>query len=262
MNADDSSRPDILAPYKIEIDHLRTALDLAFGLNQTNNPNAPEDRVVFPLGVASRDLCEEVIWNVHHKFGFGALRTSRTMYECVVFSLYINKHPETWEAYLDSMHAQWANILRNVPGADQSLPEIHKALSNKVPKYGTGKMIPLDWNDDGTTYKMASDIGMSDLFHSLAFGYTSAFVHPSALFFLGKLTKSSVDNRILVGDKTQDTESKMALQITHDLTINSIRLRLKYSGTASLRDALSVCERDFFVIWGYTPQLTPDKARA
>jgi Family of unknown function (DUF5677) len=254
LSADSSSESDILAPCQVELANLRTALDFGFGAGASSNPNASEDRVVFPLGAATRGLFEEVIWSVHQKFGFGALRTSRTLYECVVFSLYINKHPETWEPYLNSLHAQWANILRNVPAAEKDLPEIHKTLSEKVPKYGTGKMIPVNWNDDATTYKMASGVGISDLFHSLAFGYTSAFVHPSALFFLEGLT--AVDGRIRVGVKSQDRESRMALQITHDMTINALRLRLKYSGAVALQDALGVCEEDFSRIWGYKPQLT------
>ena len=64
-----------LEKYGNEIDHLRIALDDAFGVNLRANPSVPEDRVIFPLGVATRDLFEEVIWLVQEGFGNGALRT-------------------------------------------------------------------------------------------------------------------------------------------------------------------------------------------
>ena len=128
-----------LAKYKDEIDRLKVALDAAFGAGTRANPSAVEDRIIFPLGVATRDLSEEVIWFVHQGFGNAALRTSRTLYECVVFCLYINKHPDSWENYLGTMHSQWAKIMQNVPGADRNLPQIHNVLLERVPKYGRGK---------------------------------------------------------------------------------------------------------------------------
>jgi Family of unknown function (DUF5677) len=249
--------PDGLAKYQGELAHLKSALDVAFGPNVRNNPNTPEDRVVFPLGVATRDLCEEVISFVYQGFGNAALRTARTLYECVVFSLYINKHPETWKSYLNKMYAQWAKVLQNIPGTDSSLPKIHSDISEKVPEFSKGKYIPQDWNDDRTTYNMAKDVGISDPFHSLAFNYSSGFVHPSAMFLLNSFSRTAPDGPLLVGVKVQDMESKMAVQITHDMIINAIRLRLKYSDSLALRDALSQCEKDFFSVWSYHPQLTP-----
>jgi uncharacterized protein DUF5677 len=242
-----------LAKYKDELDRLKTAVDLAFGRNVASNVTMPEDRVVFPLGVASRDLFEEIHFLVHHGLGNAALRTARTLYECVVFALYISRHPESWEPYVDTMYAQWANVLRNVPDASQNLPEMHNELVAKVPRYGTGKMAPIEWNDEGNTYKMASEVGISDEFHSLAFGYTSMFVHPSAVFFLRRLSQSSLDGPVTIKATDDDREWRMAMQIAHDLMINSIRLRLKYSQSSELRASLGICETDFLAIWGYKP---------
>jgi hypothetical protein len=248
-----------LTKYKDEIDRLKTALDVAFGAGTRANPSAVEDRIIFPLGVATRDLCEEVIWFVHQGFGNAALRTSRTLYECVVFCLYINKHPDSWENYLGTMHSQWAKIMQNVPGADRNLPQIHNVLLEKVPKYGRGKtaFISLDWNDEGTTHKMAADVGISNLFHSLAFNYASGFVHPSAMFLLHNLTQSTPDGPLLTGTDSDRQEWKFALQISHDMTINAMRLRTKYSDSGALRCSLALCEQDFSNVWGYAPQLTP-----
>lgn len=211
--------PERLAKYKAEIERLRTALDLAFGVGVANEKSAPEDIVVFPLGVAARD------------------------------------HPETWKDYLDTMHAQWAKILQNVPEAARTLPVMHNELLEKVPKYGSGKFISLDWNKEGNTYEMASDVGISEQFHSLAFNYSSAFVHPSAMFFLHRLSRTSEDsNRLMIGTKSDDQEWRMAMQIAHDLIINAIRLRVKYSESKALRESLEICEKDFSNIWGYQPQ--------
>jgi hypothetical protein len=46
------------------------------------------------------------------------------------------------------------------------------------------------------------------------------------------------------------------MQVTHDLIINAIRLRQKYSPSPALKESLMVCEADFLNIWGYVPQLT------
>lgn len=253
-----------LTKYKDEIDRLTIALDAAFGTGAHANASAVEDRIVFPLGVATRNLFEEVIWFVHLGFGNAALRTSRTLYECVVFCLYINKHPDSWENYLGTMHAQWAKIMQNVPGADRNLPQIHNVLLDKVPKYGTGKgaYISLNWNNEGTTYNMAADVGISDLFHSLAFNYASGFVHPSAMFLLNNLTLVSPDGPLLTGADSDRQEWKFALQISHDLIINAMRLRTKYSESAALRSGLASCEQDFSNIWGYRPQLTSPSEEA
>jgi hypothetical protein len=167
---------------------------------------------------------------------------------------YVNKHPDTWKPFLETMYASWANILRSVPDADQLLPEMHRNLSAKFPKYVQGKHIRLDWNDEGHTFDMASDVGVSREFHSLAFNYTSAFVHPSASFVLGRIAQSPEDGKFSFGAKRNDNSWRIALQIAHDLIISSIRLRVKYSDSPQLRDSLILCERDFLNIWGYTPQ--------
>src|SRR5271156_2013806 len=97
-----------LIEHRDKIVRLKVALDVAFGPGVTNNVSAREDFVVFSLGLAARDLCEEILFLVNQGYDHAALRASRTLYECVVFSLYISKHPETWEPYLDAMHSQWA----------------------------------------------------------------------------------------------------------------------------------------------------------
>jgi hypothetical protein len=251
-----------LPKYKDETDRLKIALDTAFGIGATANDAMVEDRIVFPLGVATRDLFEEIIWLVHHGFGNSALRASRTLYECVVFCLYINKHPNSWNTYLGTMHSQWARIMQNVPGAERNLPEIHNALLKQVPKYGKGKktFISLDWNNDKTTFNMATDVGISELFHSLAFNYASGFVHPSVMFLLNNLTQSTPGGPLLTGSDSDRQEWKFALQISHDMIINAIRIRTKYCSSQALRDSLKVCEQDFFNIWGYAPQLTASTA--
>jgi hypothetical protein len=252
MNAGESQAA--LAKYKNELDRLRVALNLAFGGKASSSASMSEDFVVFPLGIAARDLFEEVYFLVSHGYGDAALRSSRTLYECVVFARYISKHPKTWRRYLETMYASWANVLRSVSNPEVLLPEMHKVLSKKFPKYAQGKHVPLDWNDEGHTFNMATDVGVSGDFHSLAFGYTSAFVHPSASFILGRITKLPEKDRFLVGTKRNDNSWRIALQVAHDLMISSIRLRLKYSKNLQLHDSLTQCETDFVGIWGYAPE--------
>jgi hypothetical protein len=243
-----------LLKYHDEFDRLIVAMDLAFGAGAASNGSSPEDFVVFPLGVAARNLFEEIHFLVSQGYGDAAVRTSRTLYECVVFALYINKHPETWSPYLETMYASWANVLRSVSDPGGILPEMHQVLSEKFPKYVERKHVSLNWNDEGHTFAMAADVGVSGDFHSLAFGYTSAFVHPSASFILGRITQLPEEKRFLFGTKRNDNAWRIALQIAHDLMITSIRLRTKYSDSQRLRESVTLCGTDFSNIWGYTPQ--------
>jgi len=212
------------------------------------------------LCMAAHNLYKEVLFLVDHGFGFAAFRTSRTLYECVIFCLYMGKHPETCKSYLKTWNAHWARVIRNVSSAEQNLPEIHKTLSKKVPEYAQGKKeIPANWNDEKTTYKMAMDVGVPLDFHSLAFNYASAFVHPSPIFFVRNFTKEPGTDKPVPGNSNQDQEIKFALQVTHDLVLAAIRLRVNSSGDTALRRNLADCEKDFLRIWGYKPQLEVDK---
>jgi hypothetical protein len=152
------------------------------------------------------------------------------------------------------MYASWANVLRNVPNAEQNLPEMHRTLSEQFIQYRQGKHVPLDWNNDRTTYNMATAVGVPEEFHSLTFGYTSMYVHPSASFFLGRIELSPKIEKLVVGVKSDDKSWNISLRISHDLMITALRLRARYSGSAKLLDDLKICERDFFTIWGYAPQ--------
>lgn len=255
MNELSTDEPrESLTRYAKELDHLRVAMDLAYGLGTTNNASLPEDIVVFPLGVAARDLFEEVHFLVYHARGHAALRASRTLYECVVFACYIHKHPETWADYLETMHASWANVLRNFPKADQLLPEMHQILAQKFPRCVQGKQVSLDWNNDQTTYKMAHAVGVPDEFHSLAFGYTSAYIHPSASFLLTRIIRTEEGQKLVVGVSPSDKSWRESLRISHDLIITALRLRVKYTTSPELQTAVAVCGQDFFGIWGYVPQ--------
>jgi hypothetical protein len=149
---------------------LQAVCDLGLGAGAAASSDVPEDQaVIFPLGTIARNLYEEVLFFVDRGLGFAALRTSRTLYECVIYCLYIEKHPETCKSYFDTWYATWAQVVRNVPQAEQNVPEIHKTLWEKVPVYAAGKNhISLNWNDEGTTYRMAMDVGISSEFHSLA----------------------------------------------------------------------------------------------
>jgi hypothetical protein len=151
------------------------------------------------------------------------------------------------------MRASWANILLNVTNAAQLFPQMHNDFLLQFPRYGKGKTISLDWNDEKTTYNMASDVGISGDFHSLAFGYTSAFVHPGGTFVLQRLAHST-EGHFTVGAKPNDDSWSTALRISHDLMISALRLRTKYSAATTLSEALKSCEGDFFQIWGYSPQ--------
>jgi hypothetical protein len=246
-----------LARYSNEFELLRATIDLAFA-SGARPSKAHEDRVVFPLGVSCRDIFEEILSAIMDGHGRSALRSARTMYECVVFSRYICLHPEKAEDFLEKFNAQWAKVIQNTPAPEENMPEVHKSLCATVPKYAMGKPVgarDLDWSGSHT-HKMAKEAGaLSDL-HSLAFDYASAFVHPSAVFIINQMSKPAPGGRVIqVSAKPQDAESRQAFCIAHDLILNAVDLRLNYSSSTVLKERLEECKKDFVRIWGYPPHI-------
>jgi len=216
---------------------------------------APEDRVVFPLLVSCRDLLEEILFAVNEGFGRAALRTVRTLYECVVVARFLHLHPEKTASFLEKFNLQWAKIVQNIP-AEYRPPEMHTALSAALPKYASGKMVSmtdLRWTGEDI-FKMATEVGLSPL-HSVAFDYASAYIHPSSVFLLSNISTSgdSEDNILRVSDGSQEAEAREAIRTSHDLILNALDLRLKYSPSDDHQDLLEQCKNDFAQIWGYRP---------
>jgi hypothetical protein len=241
-----------IAKHQVELLRIKKAVDLAFGPGQRPS-NEQEDRVLFPLGVSCRDLFEEILWAVDEGFGRAALRSARTMYECVAFCRHIHLHPEKADDFLQMFHTQWAKVIQNMPTPEIGMPEVHSQLASKVPKYAAGKRIGLQdlkWTSENT-YEMAKEAGRLGELHPLAFDYASAYVHPSAVFLLSHMSEAVPGGEIRVSLDPEDTEATWALQVAHDLILNSVDLRLKYAPPHELQQQLDECKRDFANIWGY-----------
>ena len=217
---------------------------------------APEDLVIFPLLVSCRDIMEEILFAINDGFGRAALRSARTMYECVVISRHLSLHPQKAMAFLEMMWTQWAKIIQNIPVA-QRTSEMHTTLSLKVPKYGQGKMMgikDLDWSGENTL-QMAKEAGQLAELHSLAFDFASAYIHPSAIFIISGMSQDAGSIEIQLSTKSQDEEGKHALRVAHDLLLNAVDLRLKYSPSDALKSLFQQCKLDFVNIWGYPPHI-------
>jgi len=240
-----------IAHHGAELSRLRQALDLAFPPKATIS--APE-RAIFPLGVACRDLFEEIIFSVSGGFGRLALRTVRTMYECLVFARYLSRNPEKTQDYLATFHAQWAMMLRNIPNADKDMPEVHQVISGQIPTYAQGRPIKREWSDK-KTLEMAKDVNIPSQFHAFAFNHTSAYVHPSAVFMLRHLSEVQIGGVMRVNVQPQDYEARLALRLSHALILNVLALRLEYAPESALRERLEGCKRDFVEVWGYQPPI-------
>jgi hypothetical protein len=237
-----------LAQYESEILSLRDTLDVAFAKGAKGS-KAHEDRVIFPLLVACRDIIEEILFAVSEGFGRLALRSVRTMYECVVFARYLNLHPEKTDDYMATFHARWAKVLENIPDPSTAMPGVHSVVAAKVPAYAAGKRVDLDWSDK-STLMMADEAGIPNQFHAWAFNYASGFVHPSGVFFIRQLSQGPGDV-FEVGARPQDHEAIFALRISHSLILNALELRLKYAPGAPLQEGLERCKKDFVKVWGY-----------
>jgi hypothetical protein len=224
-------------------------LDVAFARGAKSS-SANEDRIVFPLGVACRDLVEEILSAVVAEHGRMALRAVRTLYECVVFARYISINPQLTDSYLATFHTQWAMVLQNIPDAAKGMADAHKMISRMVPTYAAGKRVVVDWSDK-STLKMAESVGIPSSFHAYAFNYTSGFVHPSGMFLLRHLSDGE-GNRIEISSESQDQEGWVALTLAHALILNMVALRLKYGASATLQAGLQRCQRDFESVWGYS----------
>jgi hypothetical protein len=246
-----------IAQHHAELLRLKGTLDLAFGLGQRPS-DKPEDRVLFPLGVSCRDLFEEILCAVDEGFGRMALRSVRTLYECIAFCRHIHLHPEKAEAFLQMFHTQWAKVLQNMPEPEIGMPEVHSRLTSTVPKYAAGKPISmqdLKWTSD-STYQMAKDAGSLRDLHPLAFDYASAYIHPSSVFLLSHMSQAAPDSDVIrVSMDPEDTESTIALKAAHDLILNAVDLRLKYVPLAALQQQFDDCKRDFLKIWNYEPHI-------
>lgn len=245
-----------VAEHSAELVRLVELLDLAFARGAKTS-KAYEDRVVFPLLVSCRDIVEEILFAVNEGFGRAALRGARTMYECVVIARYLNLHPDKTDSFLSMFHVQWAKILQNIPVQYRS-PELDVSLTERVPKYAQGKMVglkDLNWSGEHTL-AMAKEAGQLADIHSLAFDYASAYIHPSAIFFLTMLSQSSPDGEVFqVGTRSQEPEAMQALRIAHDLILNAVELRLKYSPSVAQQERFETCKEDFIRIWGYPPHI-------
>src|SRR5271166_2347459 len=108
-----------IAEYGAELMRFREMLDLAFA-GGARSSKSPEDRVVFPLLVSCRDIVEEILSALNDGFGRAALRSARTMYECVVTARYLNLHPEKTDDFLAVFHSQWAKVVQNIPSQFRS----------------------------------------------------------------------------------------------------------------------------------------------
>ncbi|WP_260738209.1 DUF5677 domain-containing protein [Tunturiibacter lichenicola] len=240
--------------YPTEITKLTATIDGALA-NGAKVSDASEDRVVFLLLVSTRDLFEEILFALNEGFGRSALRSVRTMYECVVFARHLNLHPEKTDDFLKLFHTQWAKILQSMP-LDARPEPMHSELLNAVPKYGTGKMIgirDLDWSGSNT-FLMAQEAGALVRLHSSAFDYASAFVHPSAVFLMNTLSVD-VSGVTQISNHTQDRESEKAVSMAHDLILNAVDLRYAYAPSPRLKEQLDTCKLDFHRIWGYRPHI-------
>jgi hypothetical protein len=237
-----------LARHNSEILSLRETLDVAFAKGARGS-KAREDRVIFPLLVACRDIVEEILFAVSEGFGRLALRSVRTMYECVVFARYLNLHPEKTDDYMATFHAQWAKVLENIPDPSTTMPEVHNVVAARIPAYAAGKHVDLDWSDK-STLKMANEAGIPNQFHAWAFNYASGFVHPSGVFFVRHLSQGPGEV-FEVSTRPQNHEATFALRISHSLILNALDLRLKYAPSTSLQEGVERCKKDFVKIWGY-----------
>jgi hypothetical protein len=240
-----------LAQRSAEVVRLRDALNLAFAYGAKNS-SAPEDRVIFPLLVACRDITEEILFAVSQGFGRLALRSVRTMYECVVFARFLSLHPERTDDYLATFHAQWAKVLENVGDAAKLMPDVHKVVAARVPSYAAGKRVDLDWSD-ASTLQMAEEVGIPRQFHAWAFNYASGFIHPSGLFLIRHLSQG--EKSIEVGMGLQEDESRFALRFSHTLILNALHLRLKYAPSEALQQQIDGLTTDYRNVWGYPPPI-------
>ena len=236
--------------YNAELLRFRSLLDEAFAKGAKSSGKT-EDRIVFPLLVAARDIMEEILFEISNGHGRAALRSVRTLYECVVTAHQLHLHPEKMNDFFGMFYVQWAKILQNLPSPTAT--EMHKTISKHVSKFAQGKPVglkDLDWSGQHTR-EMAEEAGEIAKLHPLAFDYASAYVHPSILFFLSGLTHDPETAQFQVSVKPQDEEGTCALRASHDLLLNAVALRLEYVPSESVKAQFEQCKQDFNNIWGY-----------
>jgi Family of unknown function (DUF5677) len=197
----------------------------------------------------------EILFAIGNRHGRAALRTVRTLYECVVIAHHLHLHPEKMNDFFAMFYVEWAKIVQSQPIPTTS--EMYKAISQHVPKFAQGKTVGLKdlaWSGQHTR-EMAEEAGEIAELHSLAFDYTSAYVHPSIVFVLSNLTQDAGAELIQVSVNSQDAEGSFALRAAHDLLLNAVALRLKYVPSEAVKEQFEQCKQDFVNIWGYSAHI-------
>jgi hypothetical protein len=246
----------VASEYDSELKRVRELMDLAFSGGATST-SAREDRVVFPLLVACRDITEEVLFAIKDGFGRAALRSTRTMYECVVTARHLHLHPEKTEKFLAIFHAEWARVYQDIPKQYRDA-KTDSMIAVHVPKYAEDRYVgmkELDWSD-AQVHKMAEEAGRLAELHPFAYTLPSAYIHPGAMFCLRMLSASAESKDVFeISEDKQEWASMQALRNAHDLLLNAVDLRLKYQPTNDLQNLFDDCSADFSKAWGYGPHI-------
>jgi hypothetical protein len=244
-----AERPD-------ELSRFQRLLDLAFAGGATCS-DAPEDRVVFPLLVLAKDVVEEILSAVNEGFGRAALRSVRTLYECVVTARFLSIHPEKAEEFLNTFHAQWARILQNMRPEERP-PSFDHELAASISAYAEGRRVgvrQVDWSRKGV-HDMAQEAGSIVDLHALAFDLTTAYIHPSIVSYQSEWSlEADATDASQLGESAQMEEEKFAINLAFDLILNAAVLRLRYAPSEALQTLVSECKDDFIRIWGNSPHI-------
>lgn len=209
-----------------------TAVDF---LNRPYDISEPIDKLIYFLSVACLREFNEILLLSSNRYGIGALKILRPMYERVVTLTYLHRHPDLIRRFIDYSQVHWHKMLKEArvaAGHDDVMPkeqmveieERYQALKETYEQTACKKCKAKEirnWVKIGTP-EMASEVG-----GEIRRLYFNAFLWPTfnihtTFYALSRQLKATEDGKLAWDVMAEDDAVHLALNIAHALLIQVI----------------------------------------
>ena len=226
-------------------------------------PRSPADRVIFLIGRLCVEDFSEVFLLSGNGYGFGALKILRGLYERVVTSGYIAKHPDQADAFLEYHHIHQGKMLKHAkpllekvknqisPEELRTTEELYKTYKDKfrepLCKKCNTYRTRLSWSPLDLA-SMSRDVDMEELYFA-GYYFPTLQTHATASTVMSRL-KMKTDGHTTFDPESQRMWSDRALVVAHNVIIRVLLIQNTYFNLL-LDDEIEQRKNDFLEIWGH-----------
>jgi len=221
---------------------------------KTNVVLEKNEIVMDVLGALCVEDYNEILLLVGNGYGYGALRTLRSMFEKLVTARYLEIHPDDvypfWDYHVVKVHKlQLDDVLKKLD------PDGAKLDQFKVPRTGGGrKRLQPSWTKIDFV-SMANEVGLGE-YVKYAYHFTLEFAHPSVTAVLSLLDE--IDGQLTILENgPQPKLAEVALMLAHYFLLDVLRLQIDHYKTGN-EAILQQCVDDYRYIWGQERPTTDD----